>query len=110
MVSLVLLSTWWLRVRFEWHFQSYEYEMVIMTQYAASLQASHDFDSEKLRLYELKEDNGRERYANRNEGPFEVWIRPYSAILGKPHFESQKVFVERYNNTMKTMYRKKKKE
>ena len=97
------------RGKVEWKLQSYKHEMIVMAQYAAALQASHDFERGKLRLYELKE-NGEEKYTNHNEGPFELWTMPYSSIIGKPHVEAQRAFVEMYNDKMKTMYEKKIKE
>jgi len=105
-VSSFFLLILLLRGKVEWKLKSYQHEMIVMAQYAAALQALHDFERGKLRLYELKED-GEEKYANQNEGPFELWFMPYSSTIGKPHAEAKNVFVEMYNNKMKTMYRKK---
>jgi len=86
--------------------RKYKERMIMMTQYAATLEALDDFECGVLRVYELRKDGERE-FANRSEGPFELWYMPYYPILGKPDIESMEVFVQSYNRKMKRMYEKK---
>jgi len=102
MSNLVFL---WILLRATSESRKYKEEMVNMTQYAAALEVLDDIDSGVLRLYELRQ-NGKREYANRNEGPFEIWVMPYYPIIGKAHIEEQKAFVEIYNSKMKTMHEK----
>lgn len=76
--------------------------MLVMAKYAAALQALSDFKKGELRIYEIVEDNDRE-FANRYEGPFEIWHKPYHPILGYPHKYATEMFVEMYNSKMRYM-------
>lgn len=70
---------------------------------AAALQALYDFKKGELRIYEIIED-GNDESSNRYKGPFEIWYKPYSPILGYPHKYSTEVFVDIYNSRMQYMY------
>lgn len=87
----------------------YNAEMVVMSQYAAALEALNDFNSNKLRLYELREGTERE-FTHRYDGVFEIWYMPRYPITGKAPNKSIEVFVEMYNTKMRKLYSKKEQE
>lgn len=109
-VSIVLFATALASLMILLHMISqnrkYKEQMIMMTTYAATLEALDDFERGVLRVYELRKDGERE-FANRSEGPFEVWYMPYYPILGKPDIESIEEFAQSYNRKMKRMYEKK---
>ena len=105
-VALVLtnLVTAVFLVKALWANRLWESQMFGMAKYAGSLQASTDFQTGKLRFYELIEDGNLE-FANRYNGPFEIWHWPYYPIIfGGPHKYTEEMFIEAYNSTMQYRY------
>jgi len=78
-------------------------ELRVITQYAATLEALNHFKAGQLRIYELREGGNRE-FANRNDGPFQVWYYPYYPIIGAPYRYRTEIFIDAYNTKMKHLY------
>ena len=78
-------------------------ELRVSTQYAATLEALNQFKAGHLRIYELREGGALE-FANRNDGPFQVWYYPYYPIIGAPHKYRTEIFIDAYNTKMKHLY------
>lgn len=97
LITLVLL------IRASWVNLLWKQQMDGMARYAATVQAMNDYRTGKLCLYELVENGDRE-FANRYDGPFEVWYYPYHPILGQPDKYAQETFIEGYNRKMRYMY------
>jgi hypothetical protein len=103
LVIILVTTNIVLLVYTSWTNLLWKQEMYGMATYAATLQALSDFRAGELRLYELVED-GNHGFANRYDGSFEIWYKPYYSTLGGSQKYTQETFIEAYNRKMRYMY------
>jgi hypothetical protein len=67
-------------------------------------QALDDFQSGRLRLYELDGDRDDAKFSGRRDGSFEIWYMWYHPSLGIAEQYAMSNWVAYYNMKMKYMY------
>lgn len=104
-ISNILTASFALKIY--WDKLLFQTQVFGLATYAGALQAANDFQNNKFRLYELKEDGNLE-FTGKKEGPFELWYWPYHPITfdGGKEMEVQSNFTTRYNRSMRRLYQK----
>jgi hypothetical protein len=71
---------------------------------SATVRAMDDFKQGHLRIYVFGGDNELHRYTGTNEGPFEIWIPPFSSEFASPERYATEQFIIFYNRKMRYMH------